>query len=126
MSQAERTLPRDEFTARRRELDGHPEAVKASTRIDVEDVYGAVVTWNLDLYRIEGTVTAFVQRGSTDGYMRFVVPPQVIAAIARHQSGLVTKARRRVARRVVEDKRAQGKPLGNPEALARARKARAK
>lgn len=56
-------LSRDEFTARRRELNDHPE-------------------------------------------------------IARHQSSLVTKQRRKVARRVVADKRARGEQVGNPEALA--------
>lgn len=121
---AERQLPRDEFTARRRELDGHPEAVTASTRIDVSDPYGNVTTWVLDLYRVDGLVTAFVQRGAPDGYTRLVIPPQVTAAVARHQAGLVSKSRRRTARRIIADKRARGEPVGNPEALAKARKAR--
>jgi hypothetical protein len=113
----EQTLPRDAFTARRRELDGHPDAVTASSRIDVVDAYGAVTTWVLDLYRVEGQVTAFVQRGAIDGYTRLVIPPQVTAAIGRHFAGLVSKQRRRTARRIVEDKRARGEQLGNPEAL---------
>lgn len=114
-------LARDEFTARRRELDGHPEAVAASSRIDVVDVYGNVRTWVLDLYRLDGAVTAFVQRGGTDDYIRLVVPPQVTSAIARHQAGLVTKARRRVAKRVVADRLARGEQVGNPEALRKGR-----
>lgn len=117
-------LSRDEFTARRRALDNNPEAVASQARIDVVDDYGNLVTWVLDLYRVEGQVTAFVQRGASEGYNRFVIPPQVTAAIARHQQGLVTKHRRKVARRVVEDKRARGEQIGNPEALARARKSR--
>lgn len=118
------TLARDEFTARRRDLDNNPEAVRASSRIDVVDDYGNVATWNIDLYRVEGRVTAFVQRGTTDGYIRLVVPPDVTGAIARHQSGLVTKSRRKTARRVVEDKRARGEQVGNPEALAAHRRSR--
>lgn len=117
-------LPRDEFTASRRALDNHPEAVEASSRIDVMGFYGEVTTWVVDLYRLDGQVTAFVQRGAIDGYIRLVIPPQVTAAIARHQSGLVTKARRKVARRVAADKRARGEKVGNPEALALARKQR--
>ncbi len=120
------TLARDEFTARRRELDHHPEAVAASSRIDVVDDYGNITTWVLDLYRLEGAVTAFVQRGAADGYARLVIPPAVTAAIARHQSTLVTKHRRKVARRVVADKRARGEQVGNPAALAAARRRRAK
>lgn len=119
-------LARDEFTSRRRELDGHPEAVASQSRIDVEDDYGNVTTWVVDLYRLEGSVTAFVQRGAPDGYIRLVIPPMVTSAIARHQAGLVTKQRRKVAKRVVADKRARGEQLGNPAALAAARKARRK
>ncbi len=122
--QATVTLARDEFTTERRRLDGHPEAVKASARIDVEDDIRGTTTWVIDLYRLGAQVTALVQRGAPDnGYIRMVIPPDVTSAIARHQAGLVTKARRKVARRVVADKRARGERVGNPEALAKARKA---
>jgi len=120
------TLARDEFTAKRRDLDAHPEAVEASSRIDVVDMYGNITTWVLDLYRLEGKVTAFVQRITAEGGTRFVIPPDVTAAIGRHQTNLITKARRRVGKRIVADKRAQGLPVGNPEALALARKAKRK
>jgi len=117
-------LPRDEFTAKRRDLDNHPEAVKASSRIDVADYYGNVTTWVLDLYRLEGDVTAFVQRMNGESGSRLVIPADVTAAITRHQSALVTKARRRVGKRVAADRAARGEVVGNPEALAKARKAR--
>jgi len=120
------TLARDEFTAKRRDLDAHPEAVKASSRIDIRDPYGAITTWVLDLYRLEGDVTAFVQRVTNESGSRFVIPAAVTAAIGRHQSALVTKARRRVSKRIADDKRARGEVLGNPEALAKARRARRK
>ncbi len=120
----ERALPRDEFTTRRRDLTNHPEGVTASTRLDVTDDYGSVTTWVLDLIRVESRVTAFLQRGARDGYIRLVLPPQVTAAIARHQDALVTKARRQTARRVVADRRARGESLGNPDALRKARKVR--
>ena len=119
-------LARDEFTVTQRDLVNHPEAVASSSRIDVPDFYGNVTTWVLDLYRVEGNVTALVQRGSPEGYTRLVVPPQVTAAIARHQQGLVTKQRRKTAKRVVADRRARGERVGNPEALAAARRAKAK
>lgn len=117
----EMRLARDEFTARRRDLDNHPEAVEASTRVDVPDPFGNVATWVIDLYRVGSAVTAFVQRGSREDYVRLVIPPQVTAAIARHQSALVTKARRKTARRVVADRIARGERVGNPEALKKAR-----
>ncbi len=117
-------LPRDEFTARRRELDNHPEAVTASARIDVTHPFGDVATWVIDLYRVGNAVTAFVQRGTREDYIRLVIPPQVTAAIARHQAGLVSKARRKTARRVVADRIARGERVGNPEALRRHRRSK--
>lgn len=96
-------LARDEFTKERRSLEGHPEAVAASSRIDVVDNYGNLTTWVVDLFRKEGQVTAFVQVGRPDGYTRLLIPPKVNAAIARHFGGLATKHRRKVARRQRED-----------------------
>ena len=118
------TLARDEFTATRRGLDAHPEAVKSKARIDVVDPYDNLVTWVIDLYRLEGDVTAFVQRMNGESGSRLVIPADVTAAITRHQSALVTKARRRVGKRVAADRAARGEVVGNPEALAKARKAR--
>lgn len=116
-------LARDEFTVERRRLDGHPEAVKASSRIDVPDDYGNVTTWVIDQYRLEGNVTAFVQRGAPDGYTRLVMPPQVTAAIARHHRGLASKHRRKVARRSIADLRAaSGEAVEAPNARRRRRK----
>ncbi len=120
------TLATDVFTVERRQLASHPEAVASAARIDDVDFYGNVTTWVIDLFRLEGKVTAFIQVGGPTGYQRLVIPPSVTALINRHQSSLVTKQRRRTAKRVVADKRAQGLPVGNPEALANARARKAK
>lgn len=119
----EKTLPRDEFSVARRELANHPEAVQATSRIDVADPYGNVTTWVLDLVRVNGSVTAFVQRIDQGGAIRIVVPGVVNEAITRHHAGLITKQRRKTARRVAHDRIARGDTLGNPEALRRARSA---
>jgi hypothetical protein len=47
-------------------------------------------------------------------------------ALARHQTGLATKARSRTGKLVAAKRRAEGLPVGNPEALALARKAKAR
>ena len=117
-------LARDTFTQRRRELMNHPEAVKQSGRLDEEDHYGNVTTWVVDVLRVGSAVTAFFQVGATDGYVRQVVPPPVTAMLHRAHAGLITKARRKTAKRVVADKRARGDKMGNPEALKKARRAR--
>lgn len=117
-------LARDEFTVRRRELDNTPEAVKTSNRIDIVDpTTTEITTWIVDQYRFDGRVTMFLQVGKPDGgYIRLLVPAKVMAAIARADDSLVSKQRRQTARRVVEDRIARGDKLGNPEALAAARR----
>lgn len=124
MSNQEQLIPRDEFSTQRRRLEGHPEADKTSSRLDVADDYGNVVTWVLDTYKVEGQLIALVQRISADGSVRMVLPPEVTGAFTRQHSNLATKTRKRIARRIVADKRATGQKLGNPAALALARKAR--
>jgi hypothetical protein len=117
-------LARDEFTRKRHELDNTPEAVKTSNRIDIVDqTTTEITTWLIDQYRFDGRVTMFVQVGKPDGYIRIMVPPKVMAAIANAGDALVSKQRRQTARRVVSDRLARGEKLGNPEALAAARRA---
>lgn len=119
-------LARDEFTSVRRTLTHHPEAIQTQSRLDVIDDYGNVTTWVLDLFRLEGRVTALVQRGNADGFIRLVVPPLVTAAIMRHHDGLIAKQRKKQARRQAENRRARGEVLGNPVALKLARLAKRK
>lgn len=121
-NEAQVTLARDPFTVERRRLEGHPEAVKTSSRLDVPDDYGNVTTWVIDQYRLEGTVIALVQIITADGGSRIVLPPAVTRTIAAGQDKLATKNRRRVGKRIAADKLARGEKVGNPEALAKARK----
>jgi len=117
------TLARDPFSTALRDLHKNPAAIKGQTRIDVADDYGNLTTWNLDLFRDHKGVTVLVQVVGLDGIpARFVIPPSVSEAIARHRSGLNTKARKRTGRLVAAKRRAEGLPVGNPEALAAARK----
>ena len=119
-------LARDEFTVERRRLDGHPEAVKTSNRLDVEDDYGNITTWVVDQYRLEGATIALVQIVNATGGTRIVLPPAVTRAIAQGQDRLVSRNRSRIGKRIAADKRARGEQVGNPAALAAARKARRK
>lgn len=126
MQEAEVKLARDEFTVERRRLEGHPEAVKTSSRLDVPDGYGNLTTWVIDQYRLDGDVVALVQIVTREGGSRLVLPSQVTRAIAAGQDKLASKNRRKVARRIVADKRARGEQVGNPDALAAARKKKAR
>lgn len=115
-------LAADEFTVRRRELDNTPEAMKTSNRIDVvHPTTTEITTWLIDQYRSDGLVTMFVQVGKPDGYIRLLVPPRVMHAIATGGDVLIAKQRRQTARMVMDRRRARGDKLGNPDALAKAR-----
>lgn len=121
---AETTLPTDQFSTRRRELVDNPGAFHTTGAVTRGDIYGNVETWLLETFRVDGLETVFIQINDAAGGRRFMVPPEVAALIYRQRDQLIAKARRRGARQAVETKRSKGKQVGNPEALAKARKAR--
>lgn len=122
MSDSEKTLPRDEFSVTLRGLVDNPGAVRTQSRVDIADFYGRSQTWLIDTFRVGAQTTTLVQRMSAEDPLRLVLPPQVMAAVGRQDGTLTRHTRRRGARQAVETKRAEGKPVGNPEALRRARK----
>lgn len=67
--------------------------------------------------------TIFVQALSAERSLRLVLPPKVAAVLLRQHDALTTRARQRGARQAVATKREAGLPVGNPAALAAARKA---
>ena len=117
-------LARDPFTDARRRLEGNPAAVKTQSRLDVADDYDNVATWIIDQYRHDGKTIALVQIVSASGGTRLVLPPAVTKAIAAGQASLATRNRSRVGKLQAAKRRADGLPVGNPEALKLARKAR--
>jgi hypothetical protein len=121
---ADQVLPRDQFSVRRRELQNNPGAVSASSTIDVVDDYGNIETWRVETYRADGHEVAFVQRNTAEGGGRWVMPAPVMAALRRQGSSLEAQTRRRGARQALATKREKGIAVGNPEALAKARRAR--
>jgi len=122
MEHEQTTLPRDEFSVTLRSMSDNPGAVRASSRLDIADFYGRSETWTIDTFRANGIETALVQRMSTGGALRLVLPPQVMAALTRQHDSLTGKVRSRGARQAVATRIARGDVLGNPEALKKARK----
>jgi|SRR5688572_2456602 len=118
------TLPTDTFSRRLRELTDNPGAVRASSRVDLQDFLGNAETWNVDTFRLDGNEIVFLQRISADGAIRMVLPAEVTGAMNRQRDRATTVNRRRGARQALETRRAAGQQIGNPAALAKARKAR--
>lgn len=103
------TLPRDEFSSRLRELAGDDHAVRRDSTIDLEDLYGNLVTWRVTTIRdSKGLETVFLQRQDSEGGRRLVLPPAVTAAIVRQRSSATEVNRRRGARAAVVTRIAKG------------------
>jgi hypothetical protein len=120
------TLPRDEFSTAMRELTNHPECISTTRTLPLKDFYGNVELWHLELLRVDGRTTAFLNISGAHRSLRLVVPSKVMEALLSGQASTVTKVARRAGRKAVETKRARGLPIGNVEALRKARKARRK
>lgn len=121
---SDQTLPRDEFTTARRSLADNPGAVSASSRVDIADFFGRLETWTVDTFKVERETTAFIQKMSAEGALRLVLPPQVMQALLRHSDRHTSQRRSRGAAKALETRKLNGQPIGNPAALAKARKAR--
>lgn len=101
-------LPRDEFSTRLRELQGSPEAVEKQSIVEVVDAYGNMTSWIVKTIRHDGQDTIFLQRNTSAGGDRWVLPPSVAAVIARHRDSAAMVNRRRAARTSAATRKAQG------------------
>lgn len=117
-------IPSDLFSKRRRELRDNPGAIRSASTVNLQDFYGNLETWNIETFRVDGTVEALVQRNSVEGALRLVLPPKVMEALDRQRGQVVTVSRQRAARRALETRRERGDTIGNPAALKKARRAR--
>lgn len=120
---ADNVLPTDHFSICLRQLSERPDALKAESTIHTRDFYGNTASWIVRTFRADGQVWTFLQRsGAAGDNLREVLTPEVTAAIASQLSRLITRTRKIAARKAVATKRVAGTPIGNVEALRRARK----
>jgi hypothetical protein len=118
-------LPTDAYSIAYRQVCDHPEAVRSSSTITIADFFGRSETWVIESFWLEGAATCFVQRMSSEGGFRLLLPPAVTTAIDGQRGRTIAGKRKRTARNVVAARRARGEALGNPAALRKARAARA-
>ena len=91
----ESKLPRDEFSIEMRKLSNDPGAVRRQSVVEHADFYGNLVTWIITTFRTDGEETVLLQRQTSDGGDRLVLPPKVMAVLTRHRDGAITVGRRR-------------------------------
>lgn len=116
---SEQTLPVDTFSRRLRELTDNPGASRATSTVQRADFYGNSETWVIDTFRVDGQEEIFLQRISSDGSVRLVLPPEVTTAMVRQRDRAVHVTRKRAARTGLATKLAKGI---DPAAALRRRK----
>lgn len=118
-------IPRDTFSTKLRQANDDPAALHSQSTIQTADFYGNAETWVVDTYRLGGGgQIVFIQRSSLSDPLRLVLPEDITKVIARQSDSVSEQARRRQGHRLIAQRRERGDTLGNPEALAKARKRR--
>jgi hypothetical protein len=121
-TERESIIPTDLFSRTQRQLRDNPGALSSASTINATDFYGNTETWVVETFRQEdGRELVFIQRNSSTGGERWVLPVEVTAALARHRDQLAARVRRRAGHRLVAQRKERGDVLGNPEALRLAR-----
>lgn len=103
------TLPRDIYSTTLRELQNHPEAIEKSSTIELVDFLGNAETWTVKTIRGGGDAVVFLQRINAGGGARWVLPAEIVAAIARQRDGAVTVSRKRGAHKAAATRKAGGR-----------------
>lgn len=101
-------LPDDVYSRTLARLSDNPAGVttKGST-LDLVTLLGHAETWVVKTIRIGSGETCFLQRINAEGGQRLILPPEVMAAIARQRDALGGIVRRRGARQGVATRRAK-------------------
>lgn len=121
-------IPSDTFSRALRAARDSQAVIKAETTVHSFDFYGNTETWVIETFRVDDgrgpCEQVFLQRTGADGGMRLMLPADVTRALSRHRDQVQASARRRHGHNLVALRKQRGDKLGNPAALAAARKAR--
>ena len=107
------TLPTDDFDRMLSRLVGLPNgAHTAPTVVQSMDFYGHTTSYMIQTVRTDEGVTTFVTQVNANGYMRFILPHGVLAAIDRQRASITHKVRSRHGKRIAEERKARGEEPG--------------
>ena len=107
-------------------LHGIPDVTHTQpSTVRAVDFIGTSQTFIITTYRMrEQGDTIFLEMVSGEGSMRVVLPPQVADAIARQREALTVKVRRKIGKRIAEDRKARGEKFGFENSKPRSRQAK--
>ena len=72
------------------------------------DFYGNGTTYNVQTVRTDEGVTVFIAQQNSQGAVRYILPPAVLAMIDRQRKSISTQVRRRNGKRIAEERAASG------------------
>lgn len=116
-------IPTDEFSRALRALNDDPAALQSQSTLQLSDFYGRNQTWVVQTFRAgDGREHIFLQCVAAQETVRLKLPPEVAFTLVGHRNALSVRAKRRQGHRLVAQRKERGDKLGNPEALAKARR----
>lgn len=115
-------LPTDQFDRLLSESLGHPNGGHAPAAVvQAVDFYGNTTQFIVQTVRDAKGVTVFVSQLNSQGALRYILPPKVLALIDRQRDTVTTQIRRRHGKRIAEERAAAGVvPTFTPEMRAKA------
>lgn len=103
------TLPTDQFDKLLSRLVGLPNGAHTQPSVVQSiDFYGNTTSFMVQTVRTDEGATTFVTQVNAQGSARYILPPNVLALIARQRDAITTKIRRRHGRRIAEERKAAG------------------
>lgn len=111
-------LPTDSFDQALARLVGLPNGASTQpTVVQTTDFYGKTTQHVVQTVKHDEGESVFLTEITGEGTRRFVVPPKVVATMLRQRDAVSTIVRRRLGRRLAEERKASGvaAPTFTPE-----------
>jgi hypothetical protein len=105
----ENKLPKDNYSTTLRSLQANPACIEKTSLVDLADFLGNAETWIVKTLRVDGNDTVLLQRNNASGGDRWVLPPEVTAAMARQRDSALGVVRRRGAHKAAATRKAGGR-----------------
>src|SRR5262245_31131906 len=127
MANEDSPLPRDAWELALAKLTGLPNGAHTPpSMVQSVDFYGNVTAFMVQTVKWDEGTTVFLTQVNGAKSERFILPPKVLAVIARQQAAVRASVRRRHGQRLAESQKAAGRrpPGFTPEAREKAQATR--
>jgi hypothetical protein len=122
-------LPTDAFDLALAQLTGHPDGAHTTPSVvQAQDFYGNTTQFIIQTVKWTEGTSVFITQINAGPPIRIVLPPKVMNAVLRQQDAVTAIVRRRLGRRLMAERKANGfnpaAALLDPAVRAKALKAR--